>query len=220
MQRQTLNRYLIIHIFFMFGFFLISLFTFLQVEEGIHLVLIWNGILAFIPVALVHVYDRAGNRTIVKIIVFLLWLVFFPNSFYLVTDLIYLSSSDYMQSLGMYQGLEYLQNLNGYLSYFHLVLAALLGIAFAGFSFEYFHKKISSEIPKFGTVFFFLIPLLSSIAIYIGRFLRFNSWDILNVFGLVKDFVASLSWFSLVFILIFYILQILIYTYSLIKDKG
>jgi uncharacterized membrane protein len=204
----------------MFGFFLISLFTFFKVEAGIHLMLIWNAILAFIPVIMVHAYERAGGKSIIKILIFFLWLIFFPNSFYLVTDLIYLNSKDYMLSLGIYQGLEYLQNLNGYLAYFHLVLAALLGIAFASFSFEYFHRKITSEMPKLSTAFFFLVPLLSSIAIYIGRFLRFNSWDIFNVFGLIKEFVSSLSWFSLVFILIFYILQILIYTYGLLKEKG
>lgn len=220
MQKQTLNRFLIVHLLMMVGFFLISLFTFLQVEAGIHLMLIWNSILAFVPVIMVRIYERLGKKTFFKIIAFILWLIFFPNSFYLVTDLIYLSSGDYMVFLGRYQGLEYLQNLTGYLAYFHLVLGALLGVVFATFSFEYFHKKISDELPKLSTVFFFIVPLLSSIAIYIGRFLRFNSWDVFNIFGLIEDFIYSLSWFSLVFILIFYILQLLIYTYNLIKAKG
>jgi uncharacterized membrane protein len=50
-------------------------------------------------------------------------------------------------------------------------------------------KAIFKEKPAFGRVVFtVIVSILTGFALYIGRFLRFNSWDLL------KDPLAILSW--------------------------
>ncbi len=45
------------------------------------------------------------------------------------------------------------------------------------------HRKISNE-----WLFIFLVMFLNALGIYIGRYLRFNSWDVItNPFQLASD---------------------------------
>lgn len=200
-------------------FVLLSIFTFLKVGEGIHLMIILNMTLAFVPLGILYLAEILKERKSWVILFGVIWFFFYPNSLYLVTDLIYLDSNNYMESLGMYQGLFYLQDFEAYLAFFHLVLAAALGIMIAIRSFKYFYKVFLNIFPKYKYIFLFLVPLFASVGIYIGRFLRYNSWDILNIYNLMVDFFKSLSWFSLFFITIFTVLQYLIFGYTMFHDS-
>ena len=181
--------------------------------------LIWNALLAFIPVVMVLVHSKIKEKKVLAIFIFLLWLIFYPNSVYLVTDLIYLESSNYIESLGLYQGLLYLQDFGSYLALFHFIIAAFMGGVFAYHSFTYFFEECSKINLKTKILFFIFIPFIASIGIYIGRFLRYNSWDVLNVLSLTKDFIQSLDLFSLFFILGFTVLQYVFLGYPLIYKK-
>ncbi|WP_130734602.1 DUF1361 domain-containing protein [Flavobacterium sp. J27] len=131
--------------------------------------LIWNAFLAAIPYLLflfvkqrIELLENTKTRTLL----FIIWLLFLPNSFYIVTDFIHLSKG------------------NPNLFWFDLILLssfAGLGILFGlaaieefktCFSLFFSQKKIQYSIP--------VICLLSGFGIYLGRFLRFNSWHILT----------------------------------------
>ena len=56
------------------------------------------------------------------------------------------------------------------------------------------------------------VLFLSGIAIYIGRFLRFNTWDIFRPFTLLKNVIQSFDLFAFQFIILFTFAIILVYS--------
>jgi uncharacterized membrane protein len=73
-----------------------------------------------------------------------------------------------------------------------------------------------------GWVFVFAISALSSFGIYIGRFVRLNSWDILQnpaetameILGLVIDPSRRLAAFTLLYAIFFLFVYLLLYSFS------
>lgn len=132
-----------------------------------HVWLLWNLVLAWIPFVLaLLLYERAraGAPLGVLVPLGLLWLVFFPNAPYLVTDLKHIGGGGrvpllydvLLLSAGAWTGL-----LLGLTSLFlvHLVVRRRMGAPNA-----------------WGLVVGVLV--LSSFGIYLGRVLRWNSWDV------------------------------------------
>lgn len=124
---------------------------------------VWNLILALLPYFFAGLaVERTGP---VRWISFILWFVFFPNSLYIFTDYIHLPEHPEML-------------------HFDIVYISVMAIAglFAGFASleivhefwnKHFHKRVAWILV--GTTF-----VISVFGIYIGRFLRFNSWDIVT----------------------------------------
>ncbi|MFP4479133.1 MAG: DUF1361 domain-containing protein [Candidatus Izemoplasmatales bacterium] len=177
----------------------------------------WNAFLAFIPLVFVYLYDRNQKNKHLKWLLFLIWLFFYPNSLYLITDLIYLNQDTFMEDQGMYQGLLYLKDFKVYLGFFHIFLAAMYGVMTALISFDYFYKKINKS--TFKMYFFIGVPILVSIAIYLGRFLRFNSWDLLNPFRIISGFINDISVFTFLYILLFTLIQYILFGGYILKEK-
>jgi len=95
-----------------------------------------------------------------------LWLLFFPNSLYIFTDLIHLWMSF---------------RLHFWIDLTLILLCALTGLVL-GFVSLYLMQSVVAQ--RFGRVaswlFVGLAAALCSFGIYLGRFLRFNSWDVLR----------------------------------------
>ena len=131
--------------------------------------LIWNLFLAGIPFFITQVmkYYSAWRSSIgQKILLFSTWLLFLPNSPYIITDLIHLHDDDsILVWLDLF--LVFVFALNG------LLLGLLSLIDMHGFISKSYSRKTSSITT-------FLICVLCGYGIYLGRFLRFNSWDILT----------------------------------------
>ncbi len=192
---------------------ILSVLVFLLTGDGLHIMLAWNVFLATIPCFLTVWLTRIGPDFLKAAIpVFLLWLLFLPNSFYVVTDLIYLDQDAFYASGYPYQPGVYLMDVLSYLGYFHILLGAILGVAFFVFSLVNVKKCIlGSWFGRYSWLGIMAVCFLSATGIYIGRFHRFNSWDILDVFGIIKAFVDGFSWFSVFFVLGFFILQFAVY---------
>ncbi len=153
----------------------ISIFRYQYTDSRAFLFMNWNLFLAFIPYALssLMVLYKIKNKTTLTITV-IIWILFFPNSPYILTDLYHLGDS--------YSAPEW----------FDLVL--ILSYAWAGllygfislFDLETFLSKYISKlkIQILSSLFLFI----SCFGIYLGRFLRWNSWDIAsNPSGLIAD---------------------------------
>ena len=107
------------------------------------------------------------------------WLLFLPNSFYIVTDFIHVADGprvDVVQDVAM------------------LMLFSVLGLVAGFISLSMLHRRWSRAIgDKRGMVIAITVLFLSSLAIYLGRELRWNSWDIIiSPVALVRD--ALLLW--------------------------
>jgi len=129
--------------------------------------LIVNTILAYIPLLLAEIFyklDNFQNKNIIKTIVFILWLLFYPNAFYIFTDFMHIL--DFKSAPLWFDTIL-------------LFTFSLNGLFIALKSLSIFHDSINKNLNlKVG----FIIPLIivfTSIGVYIGRFLRLNSWDIL-----------------------------------------
>ena len=80
-----------------------------------------------------------------------------------------------------------------------------------------------------GWIFVFAISALSSFGIYIGRFVRLNSWDILqnpaetamNILGLVIDPSRRLAAFTFLYTFFFLFVYLLLYSFGhLIQEQS
>jgi uncharacterized membrane protein len=128
--------------------------------------LVWNLILAWVPLVLaMGAYGRARRRVDLSVAVLLVpWLLFFPNAPYLLTDFIHLGEGP------------------APLWYDALMLSAFAWTGLLlGFASLYLVQMILRR--AFGTLVAWLgvvVALsLGSIGVYVGRFIRFNSWDAL-----------------------------------------
>lgn len=131
--------------------------------------LIWNLFLAVVPYAITShllTLDFKNSSKLKIVTVSAVWLAFIPNAFYIITDLVHLANSE------------------GHIFWLDLIIVsshALIGFAFGLMSLQHF-EKIAREFTTAGKVNF-LIPVicfLCGIGIYIGRILRYNSWDIIS----------------------------------------
>ena len=139
--------------------------------------LIWNLFLAFVPYSISKWMLRnvEWNNNRVKFIAgFILWLLFIPNSFYIVTDLFHLGS---FTSIPAWYELAMILSFawNG----------LLLGIL----SVRQMERLFSGSLSNSSRLLFiYPVMFLNALGIYIGRYMRFNSWDIVtNPFHLFKD---------------------------------
>ena len=132
----------------------------------------WNVLLALIPVLLAYILAEARSG-IVKAIVGFLWLIFLPNTIYILTDLIHIP-----------QNLEHVTALAA--SIILLQYALLIGIGISSYIFALYPirqmQKRWSNKKKTG--YFHLLLYICNISmgfgIMLGRIERTNSWDILT----------------------------------------
>ncbi|RYD71977.1 MAG: DUF1361 domain-containing protein, partial [Sphingobacteriales bacterium] len=94
------------------------------------------------------------------------WLLFFPNALYIVTDLVHLRDET---------------NMPWWFDAMLLFAAAFAGLLMAFVSLRNVEKYLSTLLSKKmvqASIFFLLF--LGSFGVYLGRFERWNSWNIVN----------------------------------------
>nr|WP_052294966.1 DUF1361 domain-containing protein [Oscillochloris trichoides] len=142
--------------------------------------LIWNLILAWIPYVMAMWAEASAQRSLWRAILpGIAWLLFLPNAPYLLTDLIHLERFGFVwwYDLGMLIALAW--------------SGALLGVA----SLFIMQRIVRERLGTFMSWVFVLTSCgLNGIGIYVGRFLRWNSWDILfNPNWLISDTLYLLN---------------------------
>jgi uncharacterized membrane protein len=158
----------------------IFIFRFRVAETGDmdYTFLIWNLFLAWIPFIISYIlYTLTIRRKwlylVVPIAAFL-WLIFFPNAPYILTDLQHLTRA------GVYIPVWY--------DVMMLIWFSFTGLLLGIVSLFLMQEIVRREFGRWlGWGFVALVAGLSSAGIYMGRFLRWNSWDILrNPLGLAR----------------------------------
>lgn len=130
--------------------------------------LLWNLFLALLPLAfstLILRAQRENSPRYMHLTLSFLWLVFFPNAPYMLTDYIHLTYGDQH-----YFWLDFLT-----LTYFAFFAFVTAVISLKDLE-KYLTGYMSIELTR---LVILLICILSGIGIYLGRDLRFNSWDVL-----------------------------------------
>jgi uncharacterized membrane protein len=153
------------------------LFRIFYTGEWLFLFLLWNLCLAYLPYLISSCLQKhpgwiEEDRKFVM--VFTGWLLLLPNSFYILTDLFHLR--------------------RGVLVPQWFDLAMIFSFAWNGLLLGVLSLRQMEKIVlvkwHLKNRWFFLAPVifLCALGIYIGRYLRYNSWDVLtNPFGLIAD---------------------------------
>lgn len=163
--------------------------------------MLWNAFLAFLPLlfaALLYRRVRLGLRGVPSICLGLLWLLFFPNAPYMLTDLIHLDHYTYWANG------HFVPSLLAWLGLAHITLAVATGCLCGFLSLYLLHSLVRLGGNAKGWLFCGSAALLAGVGIYVGRFLRFNSWDLFhNPFGVLASLFALPWWHTLLLCLLF-----------------
>jgi len=140
--------------------------------------LLWNLVLAWIPlfisIRLVYVLGYKLWSSWEALLLSFLWIIFIPNSFYMITDFIHL------QTVPIHSLIYYVVAFTSI-----IYSAVLIGFISLYMIHAEFIKRFSTNTVR---VLIALILATCSVAIYIGRDLRWDSWAVLtNPGGLIFD---------------------------------
>lgn len=130
-----------------------------------YIFLVWNLFLAVIPfcIAFFVFHFRAKLPTIVLMPLLFMWLLFLPNAPYILTDLVHLRPN------------------NSFIFWYDLLLLLSCGwngLVLGLISIAYIQEVISKRWNVFiAWAVSFSCIFLCSFGIYLGRILRWNSWD-------------------------------------------
>jgi len=146
--------------------------------------LIWNLFLAWIPFMIAYfTYTVTFNRKWIYVIIPIaafFWLLFFPNAPYILTDFQHLA--------GTWGG-----DVPVWYDVMLLIWFSFTGLLLGMVSLFLMQEIIRREFGRWvGWGFVLFVAVLSSAGVYVGRFLRWNSWDIFeNLSGMAKYTINS-----------------------------
>ncbi len=131
--------------------------------------LVWNLFLAWVPLffaLLAYLSFEQGAVKRWRVAGFgLSWLLFFPNAPYICTDIIHLTTSF---------------RRNFWADMILILCCAFTGLVVGFVSLYLMHGLVQKSAGKAaGWLFIAAAVSLSGFGVYVGRFLRFNSWDVI-----------------------------------------
>lgn len=149
----------------------------------------WNLFLAFVPLFMAYkaAFAASGKKKLWLFFWIVLWLFFFPNAPYVITDFLHLMFYDDADFVGT--GLAKLYNLGAtgtpnwifwydcFTIGFYSLLSWVAGLCSLQSVLKSHMVLVNKNWKQ--VVFFFGSLGLSGFGIFLGRFLRFNSWDII-----------------------------------------
>jgi len=164
--------------------------------------MIWNLFLAYIPYAIstgltawrkgaaegqltsaaLSPGRTASLKGFLMILTFLVWLLFIPNSFYILTDLYHLADNHRNTRVPEWFDLA-------------LILSfAWNGLLLGVLSTRQIEKLLVPRMTILGRwLFLYPVMWLNALGVYTGRYLRYNSWDIItDPFDLLRDILGMI----------------------------
>lgn len=160
----------------------LSYYRYLSSDSVRYAFLVWNLFLAWLPLLFAwRLYKRTPKGlgwSWPNFGWFAAWLLFLPNAFYLISDFVHLRRTGEISIM------------------YDVVLFGTYAIAGLVLGYTSLFLVHVRTMQRFGNIAHWLVIialLLSGFAIYLGRYLRWNSWDIItNPFGLLFDVSDSI----------------------------
>jgi len=175
----------------------------------------WNLFLAFVPWALTTIsFIRPKIQSSVPGIAVLLifWFLFFPNAPYIITDLFHL---------------RVIQNMPVWYDTLMVLSYAWTGMLFGFLSLLDIEEILKRKLPRqLVTCISVFLLFVGSFGIYIGRYLRWNTWDlftrtteVLTDIGdrFVNPFEHRTTWGVTIFMGIF--LNVVYWSFRMVKKR-
>ncbi len=172
-------------------------------DSGRYTSLVWNLFLAWIPFVLAYLAHAFSWKK--KLLYFVLpltaflWLIFFPNAPYILTDLQHLAKES--------------PNTPLWYDVIVMVWFSWTGLLLGLVSLYLMHDIVQRA---------FLVSGMSSFGVYLGRFVRFNSWDLLDdpkeivvtVLGLAIDPSMRMVAFTILFAVFYLFVYLTLYSFA------
>lgn len=178
-----------------------------------HTNLVFNLFLAWIPFILSYIaYAISSKRAFLNFLLpvtAFLWLIFFPNALYMITDLQHLARQSSSAPL--------------WYDVIVMVWFAWTGLLLGLVSLYLMHDIVKRRFGRtVGWVFVFVASLVSGLGVYIGRFARLNSWDILqdpgetvvSLLGIAIDPSLRLIVFTSLFGIFYLFIYLTLYSFA------
>ena len=204
---SSFNR--LLAVFFVFIGMLIA-FRILYTGSLVHLFICWNIFLAWIPYVLSNFFAEVKQKAKWKqLFLFASWLLFFPNALYIVTDLIHIDDN---KEIPVWYDAVLL-----FASSFIGIMMAFVSLRKVDFFLKcVFSKRVVAALVPF-------ILFVASFGVYLGRFERWNSWDVIKDpmalgFNIINNFISPIdnyrTWaitilFTAIYSLLYFFLKIL-----------
>jgi len=147
-------------------------------QSLIYFFLLWNLFLAMLPLCITTVIGKKRIKKIFFYILVLIWLLLLPNAPYIITDFIHINKN---------------HSIPQWFDILMLASFAITGLLFGLASMKEMQRIIANRFNrKFSVYFIIIICFSSGYGIYLGRMLRYNSWDILkDPWFLIIDMITS-----------------------------
>jgi uncharacterized membrane protein len=143
----------------------------IQFKEAVDFSLDWNLFLSWIPLIVSFIVDvavkRFGKLPIWVGMWSVVWILFFPNAPYMITDLVHLSG-DMGRDLTWHDMI---------MLFFYAEVSLFNGLVSVYWMHRCWQKTYSKTL---GNMLLVLSFPLAGFGIYLGRIRRWNSWDIIN----------------------------------------
>lgn len=160
--------------------------------------LVWNMFLALVALdfSLVSYYI---SKKVVRGLGVILWLFFYPNTFYMLTDIVHMQFTSTV-----------LWNKTSLILYMLYVSSILFGVLCGIESVKNIVLTFKLKNYYLRLLFIGVLSFISSFAIHIGRYARLNSWDIFTrPKTVISEILDVVSWDAVHFVLGFTFIQIL-----------
>ncbi len=185
------------------------IFPFFYLNLPIHFLFI-DSILAYVPIELFFLYQKNSKHNSALIVAFF-YLIFLPNNLYLMTDLIHLNRINFYP---LTSGIMTEKSIVWVM--FTLLVIGILSLLMIGFKTEFVMLDKLRNTYQWSSIWvfiwYFLGFIVLSTGVFLGRFLRLNSIDLITEPSKIINTLGGLfSVKALIFIILFSIIQAVAY---------
>lgn len=167
-------------------YFAVSIPVALTQSLFLHRWLVWNVFLAMLSPVLAWAFMHCGKRGL-RAALAALWCLFFPNAPYLVTDLIHIARLSFGAQAGRLA-------LYPWLTLMQVGAAVFLATTIGLWSLGVMHDAARGRFGSLaGWAAVGLLCLLGGYGVYLGRFVRLNSWDVLRPIHLLQSVLRHMD---------------------------
>jgi len=204
MVKNILSR---IHIYYFISFvyMVVSFVLGAILNNFLVIFLAWNMFLAtlvfLISNVLVYLYKKKASLWIL-LLGLGLWILVFPNSIYMLTDFIHIQNyTFFIRYADIYN-----YSLSEWFVFAHILIGALYAAKLGISAIHVLETEVKKHTQGFHYIILSLLFVLSSFGIFLGRFLRFNSWNFIEV---ISDIGRAFShgYFLIGFVGLFFVLH-------------
>ncbi|NQN68319.1 DUF1361 domain-containing protein [Streptococcus suis] len=165
--------------------------------------LIWNMFWALIALDFAILVSQ-NNHLASKLLITPFWLFFYPNTFYVLTELVNIQFS----STALWER-------SSLLLFMLYIPSILFGIMAGVESLEAIFKGYNIKFYGLRLLIIGSLSLFASYAIYIGRYANIRSWDIfIRPVTVFSSMISAITWDTFPFIFGFTLLQIMVLVFA------